>query len=413
MNLDDHHWLVSPDAREWLDTAADGTQSLIALTQSLRKVIGPKRSQLVVAQAELRRRAEAKFSRAAEMFFTRQLLEQATDEQISDYKASRFPSDQVMADLCCGIGGDLRGLVSRGQVTGVDRDAIAVLFAEANCRTENGENARFEVADVNQFDIAEFDAWHLDPDRRAAARPTGRPRVIGRRRTTKVEYQEPPLDTVNRLLESNSRAALKLAPATKAPDEWAERAELEWIGSRGECRQQVAWFDDLARFPGERSATAFISGSASAQTVHGIPHAEIPLSPDIGRYVFEPHAAVLAAGLACVVAQKHKLAELSPGVAYLTGDEIVEDPILSCFEVIEVLPFDPKHLRTEIRERRIGNLEIKKRSVRISPEELRKQLRLKGDESATLLLVPIRKKVRAILAKRASREADTQGKIDG
>jgi hypothetical protein len=164
----------------------------------------------------------------------------------------------------------------------------------------------------------------------------------------------------------------------------------------------VAWFEGLARYPGERSATAFVPGRSTPLTIHGTPNAEIPISPDIGRYVFEPHAAVLAAGLACVLAQQHGLSEVSPGIAYLTDDEIVDDPILSCFEVTEVLPFDPKYVKKAIRQRSIGNLEIKKRGVRVSPEQVRQEIRPKGDESATLLLLPVQRKVRAVLAKRVS-----------
>ncbi len=400
MNLDDYHWLVSPDARQWLDKAAEGHTSLVTLTQSLRGEIGPRRSHLVIAQAELRRRAKVKFNRAQEMFFTRQLLEQATDEQISEYKSTRFPTEQLIADLCCGIGGDLLGLADRGDVKAVDRDPIAVLFAEANCRAMDRANAEFEVADVNEFDVSGYQAWHLDPDRRVVDQSAGTRRGSRRRRTTKVEYQEPAVDAVNSLLESNPQAAIKLAPATKAPETWAERAELEWIGSRGECRQQVAWFEGLTRYPGEHAATAFVSGCPSPLTVRGTPNAEIPLSPAVGRYIFEPHAAVLAAGLACILAQQHGLSEVSPGIAYLTGDEIVDTPILSCFEVTEVLPFDPKYVKKSIRQRGIGNLEIKKRGVRVSPEQLREEIRPKGDESATLLALPVHRKVRAILAKR-------------
>lgn len=400
MNLDDYHWLVSPNARQWLDKAAEGHASLVTLTQSLRAEIGPRRSHLVIAQAELRRRAKVKFTRAQEMFFTRQLLEQATDQQISEYKATRFPAEQSLADLCCGIGGDLLALAGRGDVKAVDRDPIAILFAEANCRAMDRASAEFEVADVNEFDVSRYQAWHLDPDRRTVDQASGTRRGSRRRRTTKVEYQEPAVDAVNSLLESNPQAAIKLAPATKAPETWAERAELEWIGSRGECRQQVAWFEGLARCPGEHAATAFVSSRPSPLTVRGIPNGEIPLSPAVGRYILEPHAAVLAAGLACILAQQHGLSEVSPGIAYLASDEIVDNPILSCFEVTEVLPFDPKYVKKSIRQRGIGNLEIKKRGVRVSPEQLREEIRPKGDESATLLVLPVHRKVRAILAKR-------------
>ena len=39
-----------------------------------------------------------------------------------------------IADLCCGIGGDLLALAEQGTVIGVDRDPIAAHFAAANVR---------------------------------------------------------------------------------------------------------------------------------------------------------------------------------------------------------------------------------------------------------------------------------------
>ena len=99
-------------------------------------------------------------------------------------------------------------------------------------------------------------AWHCDPDRRADGR-----------RTTRGELFEPPLDALARLLGQNSNAAIKLAPATEAPASWQASAELEWLGSRGECRQQVAWFGELARYPGRRAATVVDAAAARGRSL--------------------------------------------------------------------------------------------------------------------------------------------------
>ena len=80
--------------------------------------------------------------------------------------------------------------------------------------------------------------------------------------------------------------------------------------------------------------------------------------------------------------------------------KILNDPALACFEVTEVLPLDPKHLREAIRVRAIGTLEVEKRGVRIDPEEVRKQIHPRGDNQATLLITLLKKKVVAILAQR-------------
>ncbi len=68
------------------------------------------------------------------LFFTPLGLEQATDGWIADYKAQRFTAGRRAIDFCCGIGGDLLALSLRGPTVGIDRDPVAALFAEANCR---------------------------------------------------------------------------------------------------------------------------------------------------------------------------------------------------------------------------------------------------------------------------------------
>ena len=112
------------------------------------------------------RRAGIKFKRANRMFFTRQLLEQATDDQIAGYKARRWPADKRLGDLCCGIGGDLLALAERGPVVGIDRDPVAVVLSMANCQLAGLTSADVQLADACEHDVAKFVAWHVDPDRR-------------------------------------------------------------------------------------------------------------------------------------------------------------------------------------------------------------------------------------------------------
>ncbi|MCY2993277.1 MAG: class I SAM-dependent methyltransferase [Planctomycetota bacterium] len=386
---EDYRWLISDAARPGLEQAADEARSLVALTQSLRAALGPARTHLVLELVELRRRAKAKFRHAERMFFTRRLLEQATDEQIGAYKAARFPGTQPVADLCCGIGGDLLALASRTPVSGVDRDPLALLYAEANCRACGAAAVGFCAADVNAFDLGAFAAWHLDPDRR----PTGR-------RTTRVELHEPSVATISRLLSASGNAGLKLAPATVVPAEWAPVAELEWIESRRECRQQVAWFGSLCGAAGQHTATVLQTGSGQPCSLRGLPNTELPQAPSIARYVVEPCSAVLAAHLTGELAAQHQLAAITPGVAYLTGDAVVANPLVACFEVSEMLPFDIKRLRGLLRDRDVGQLELKQRGVALDPAETIKKLRLSGNSPATLLLLPHRSSVVAILARR-------------
>jgi hypothetical protein len=208
------------------------------------------------------------------------------------------------------------------------------------------------------------------------------------------------LSKSNECSNSSQRRPSKLAPAAELPPGWNQRAELEWIGRDRQCRQLVAWFGELAKHPGLRRATVLGKTSQECRTFTGAPGAFPPLAAGVERYVFEPDAAVLAANLTGALAAEHGLTSLAPDSAYLTGDRPIADVALSAFEVDEILPYDLKRLRALLRERDIGRLEVKKRGVADDPEKVRRQLKVPGDHSATLLLARVGRKTLAILARR-------------
>jgi hypothetical protein len=403
LTIDDYRWLVSDAAGPWLALACEelvlggcvlqnktrSGDDLLKLASRLRKDLSAERTHLVIEQVELRHRARDKFSRASQMFFTRKGLEQATDEQLAAYKASRFPAEQPIADLCCGIGGDLLALAGRGPTRGIERDAVTALLATANAAAceLSSDRCTVDVEDVTSVSVSGC-AWHCDPDRRKEGR-----------RTTRGELFDPSLEAIDRLLARSNLAAVKLAPATDAPVSWCQTAELQWLSTRGECRQQVAWFGPLARFPGQRAATV-ITTRGEQRTIVGTPDQPVMVAASIGRYIYEPDAAVLAAKLSSVLCRAHGLAALSPDVAYFTSDTEINDLAMDRFEVLDCLPFDRKQLRAYCREHQVGRLEIKKRGVDLSPDQLRKEIVAHGDNAATILVAPFDNQVRAIIARR-------------
>ena len=106
---------------------------------------------------------------------------------------------------------------------------------------------------------------------------------------------------LQRLSSRHPHAALKLAPATLADDPLLRTAELEWIGHRRQCQQLVAWFGTAAMSPGRRVATV-LDDHGTAHSLTGEAPAPLVITSQIGQYVLEPHAAVLAAGLSAQLA---------------------------------------------------------------------------------------------------------------
>lgn len=196
--LDDYRWLIGSEAERWLAELAGASGEPEDQAALLRKDLSATRVHLLVEQTALRRRARQKFAAADQMFFTRLGLEQATDDMVAAYKAGRFASQEMVCDLCCGIGGDLMAISSRGPAEGIERDAVTALLAEANCRVVadgSGIATKVQVQDVADLDLAGAQpAWSITIPacRRSSGcsplvawRPSSWPRPLSRPRTGK------------------------------------------------------------------------------------------------------------------------------------------------------------------------------------------------------------------------------------
>jgi SAM-dependent methyltransferase len=166
--------LLSPRGRELLerlDGEAVTPASALRVGSALR---GEYPAGLVAdafAQHELRLQAQAKFDRAGDMFFTRSGLEQASSEATARYRARRYAHIGQVADLCCGIGGDLVALAEHHPVLAVDIDPLHLRMARANAGVYGvAGNVRAAAADVRDVGLSGVDAVFIDPARRRGGR---------------------------------------------------------------------------------------------------------------------------------------------------------------------------------------------------------------------------------------------------
>ncbi len=394
MDIQVARWLVGSGGANAIAVAAELSGELTTRLKRLREFLSPEQAAAAIQQCELRERARAKFTAAERMFFTPLGLQQATDEAVARYKAQRFAGHARAFDLCTGIGGDLMALAAVANVTGHDRDEVSAVFAEANAAASHYDGVVVRGCDVTSLDLKECDAWHLDPDRR----PEGR-------RTTRVELHEPPADAISAMVAQNANAAVKLAPAAAWPDAWTTAAEWEWISRGRQCRQLVAWFGALGHAAGRRRATLLTDDGKLAGSIVGDADIQTARTDSVDRLIMEPDVAVQAAKLSGAIAHKHGLMALANGAAFLTGPQVIDDPLLTCFEVEDVLPLDLKKLKSMLRERSVGQLEIKVRGIEQDPLAVRKRLALQGTLAKTLLLTRVGERHMAILARRISSDS--------
>lgn len=357
----------------------------LAAVQLLRRRFAAELAAAALSQAQLRRRATAKFgSGARELFFTRDGLEQASRPEVAAHHAARFASAGMrrVVDLGCGIGTDALAFADAGlEVVAVEVDLATAEVARLNL----GDRATVVQADAEVVADELLNpgvAVFCDPARRTADR-----------RLWRVEDFSPSWGLVARLLTGDRVAGVKLGPAlptTLVPPS----AEAEWVTCRGDTVEVGLW-SGTGSTPGARVASVL----PDARLVVGDSVPELATGP-VGRYLYEPEGAVIRAGGVTTVGERVEGWLLDPHIAYLSSDTMVKTPFATVFEVLDVLPYQEKGLRRWLQQHDVGVLEIKLRGLDVDPALLRRRLGLKGDVHCTLLLSRTPVGAVAVLARR-------------
>lgn len=397
-------FLASDEGVALLATASALPQDRLVRITTLRRKYPPEIVQVAVEQLELRRRAKAKFSNAASMFFTPEGLEQSTSESIAEFRASRFPLNSPILDACCGVGGDAVALSRRAKVLSVDSDPAVAFCARHNVslsQEEVGYASQTEVlcANVIGLDLAalkksDIQFAFFDPSRRADSRAGGRKRVADSR-----EYS-PPLSWTTQLRAHFAGTAVKVSPAIDDETLLTTGGRVEFISDRGECKEAILWFDDLARdFPALPPISYEMSGfrpdaKYSATLLRpGIPPMTLlpfECSPILvsepQEWLYEPDPAVIRAHLLPELGSMLEASLIDFSIAYMTAPKEIETPFASAYKILETLPFNFKLIQAKLRQLGGKITVVKKRGVIHEPDQVRKSLKPCGEAEYTLVL---------------------------
>ena len=352
-----------------------------------------------MAQQDLRRAARAKFTRAAQMLFTRAGYEQSSSEPVARYRAARLANASRVADLCCGIGDDLIALAAASDVLAVDRDATHARLALHNADVY-GRAARVTavVADVRDISLAGLDAVFIDPARRSgpptasAASPTA---AAGTARRYRPGQSEPPLDWCAALTAQVPAVCVKAAPGIPeelVPPGW----EAEFIAEARDLKEAVLWSPALATaqsrdgLPGPRRATVLDPASGEAHSLTARPGDPVPLRAP-GEYLLDPNPAVTRAGLVEDLARDlgPGTAKIDPQIAFLTLDRPVSTPFARTLHVEHSAPWNEKAFAKRLRALDIGAADIRRRGLAGDVDQIRRRLKLSGSRRATVVITRV------------------------
>jgi len=335
-----------------------------------------------LTQQALRIAARDKFSKASEMFFTRDGLEQASGEQAAAHSARRFAGLALVADLCCGIGGDLTALATAAErVLAVDADFDNLQFATRNAAVYGAFGAVSAVCtDVRDLRRTGISAAFIDPARRAG----------GRR--LRAGDSHPPLSWCVALADQVPRVCVKAAPGLAhalIPAGW----EVEFVALGRNLKEALLWSPGFAT-TACRATVLSAEPVADLRQQPGGSHtlevgtsavSPVPVSPP-GEYLLDPNPAVTRAGLVAELAHELGAWQLDPMIAFLSLDRPASTPFARTLRVIASLPWREREVAAKLRELGIGVADIRRRGLAGDVEQIHRRLGLRGDRSAVIVL---------------------------
>jgi hypothetical protein len=322
------------------------------------------RAAVLVETTLLRRRAAAKFDDASGWLFTDEALQQATAEKVAAHRARRL-AGLTVHDATCSIGTELAALQdSASYVVGSDIDPVRLAMAAHN---------------VPGVDLCRADALRpitrdavvlVDPARRSG----------GRRRFNPADYT-PALDALLEVYQARD-LVVKSAPGIDFGElsRLGFRGEVEVTSLGGSVREACLWSAGLSEV--SRRATMLDTGEVLTDADPD----DCPVAP-AGRWIVDPDGAVVRAGLVRHYAARHRLWQLDPEIAYLSGNQLPDN--VRGFEVLEELSFSERRLRQALSARDVGAVEILVRGVDVDPDVLRTRLRVRGTQPVSVVLTRI------------------------
>jgi hypothetical protein len=343
-------------------------QSALALATRLRQAYPDDLVASAFSLVSLRRRAADKFSRADQMFFTDEGLQQASSEQMGSHVSTRLRGVRRLADVCTGIGGDLVSLAPGRETVAVDACHRHLRMALVNARVyEPTASIAGVVAKAQDVRYNSFDGVYVDPARR----------IQGHRLA--AWRSEPSLDWCVDLTNQCEAIAVKHAPGLPhdiVPIDW----EIEFVAEGRALKESLLWSPALAR---TRTRATILPTGDSLNSSISTP--SIPVR-EPGQFLYDPNPAVTRAHLVEALAAQLDAWKIDEEIGFLSLDRPVRTPFARLLRVEASLPWHERRLRELLYEANIGSVDIRRRGLAGDVDLIRRRLRLRGDRRGVLAM---------------------------
>ena len=283
-------------------------------------------------------------------------------------------------------------MATRWKVFAVEKDKDTIEMAKHNIKAYNlGKNVDFSQDDVIKLiDDKEFvdkvinvNCIFFDPSRR-----------VNGKRTVKIEEYQPPLLFLEKLRLISPNICIKISPGTDL-DRIKYNCDIEVVSYKGEVKEVILWFGDLKEIP-NINKTLVTKLPEKITLVKEENYLDISQSKP-KKYLYEPDPAFIKAHMIRDLAKKFGLNLIHIKIAYLTGDEKIETPLLKRYLVKRMLNLDYEEINNILHELNIGRVDFKARGVNIDLHNIHRKIWGKGRNTGLIIFTKVNGKNQAII----------------
>lgn len=351
-----------------------------------------------LTQIEGRQRARVKlpdlYSHEGILYPPTVSMEQCSSTATANYKASLLQGVSI-ADLTGGFGIDTMAFTRHfGECHYVEPQATLCALMEHNARVLGIYNLHIHNKTLEEAlpELPIVDHIFLDPSRRDAHGG----------RVVRIEDCQPDLLRWKSDLLSKARKGVlvKLSPMIDLRQvlrELPETCAIHVIAVRGECKEVLF---QLSHTP--RQEINILSADIRPEGNSLFPFTlreeeETIVNPatTLGRYLFEPNAAILKAGAFRCIAKRFDIRPLHAHTHLYTAEEIPERFPGRVFRILNVFPANKKSIKTNLADIKQANIAV--RNFPLSSDQLRQRLHLDDGGEHFLFGVTLHDRTHALI----------------
>lgn len=305
-------------------------------------------------------------------FFPGKAYEQSSSESVAFFKSTLFSGDTLI-DLSGGLGVDDWAFAKVfKKVLSIDKDQNLNKIVRENFKKLGLNNVERIDAEAEVFlqNIYKADLVYIDPDRRNDS---------GKRTFLLKDSQPEILKIKSRLFEIAPKILLKFSPMSDIHYLIKELPETSmiWVISQNNEVKELLCLLEKGNEKFQKIIAIDLQEKGNKKFESSQEKEDVETVKESPEYFYEPGTALIKAGLVKAFAASEKMQHINKEGIYLSADRVINNFFGRSFRVLFKGDYKSKEIRAYLKKQKIGYLNIAARLFPKSPEELKKELKIK------------------------------------